>query len=67
MAFLTVSIFAIVVLASIRVHPAISVLLLLIERIRNLLASIQRTDEDEQRASGDNQTEGARGFVTFVI
>lgn len=43
------------------------VVLLIVEGIRNLLASIQRTYEYEQGSASHYEAKGAGGCVAFVI
>lgn len=37
------------------------------ERVGNLLAAVDGADKNEEGASGDNESERARGFVALVI
>lgn len=49
------------------VKPPFSLLLLLIEGIGYLLASIKRAYENEESAPSNYEAEGACRFVAFVI
>lgn len=44
-----------------------SLLFLLDERIGNLFAAVNGGDEHDERATGNNQAEGAGGFVAGVV
>lgn len=43
------------------------ILLLVIKRIGNLLTTIDRTYQDEKSTASDDEAEGPRGFVAFII
>ncbi len=43
------------------------ILLLIIERIGNLLTTIERTYEDEKSTASDDEAERPRRFVAFII